>query len=69
MKIILYSTNCPKCTILKKKLNKKQIVYTEINNIELMQELGINQVPILDVGGKLYNFKQANDWVEAYNGN
>lgn len=58
-KIILYSTGCPKCQILKNKLSDKQISYIENNNIDEMLQLNISQVPVLSVNGTLYSFRQA----------
>lgn len=62
-KVILYSTNCPKCNVLTKKLNKKQIDYIENTSTEEMISLGITQVPMLKVGDKLLNFKESVDWI------
>ncbi len=61
--IILFSTGCPKCLILKKKLEQKGIVYQENNSVEEMLELGITQVPILKVGNCLLEFADANNWI------
>ena len=69
MEIKLYSTGCPKCTILQKKLDSKNIKYTKITDVDTMKELGIVQVPVLEIDGILYTFKEANTWVEEYNGN
>lgn len=63
MEIILYSTGCPKCNVLKKKLAAKGITYTENNNTEQMVALGIDTVPILNVNGKLLNFQEAAAWI------
>lgn len=63
MNIILYSTGCPKCKVLKKKLEDKSIDYTENNDIEKMTELGIMQVPILSVNNELMSFTQAVEWI------
>lgn len=63
MDIILYSTGCPKCNILKKKLTEKSIPYIENNNVEEMTSLGIDYVPVLRVNGKMLQFKEANDWI------
>lgn len=63
MDIILYSTGCPKCKVLKKKLDVKNIDYAENNDINKMAELGITQVPVLSVDNKLMSFAEANDWV------
>ena len=63
MKIILYSTGCPKCEVLKKKLKAKNIEYVENNNVEDMGSLGIDQVPVLSVDGNLMSFAEANNWI------
>lgn len=63
MKIIFYSTGCPKCNVLKKKLTEKNIEYMESNDIEIMASLGIDQVPVLSVDGELLQFAEANKWI------
>lgn len=63
MNIILYSTGCPKCNVLKKKLDAKSIVYTEENSVDKMLAMGINQVPVLSVDDELLAFVQANEWI------
>ena len=63
MEIILYSTNCPKCKILEKKCTEKNIKFTKNNNVIEMTELGIDQVPVLSIDGKLLNFVEANKWI------
>lgn len=60
---ILYSTGCPKCEVLKKKLAERDIRYTENNSVDEMLALGITQVPVLDNNGTLMDFKQAVEWV------
>ena len=61
--IILYTTHCPKCNILKAKLDEKNISYTEYDNIDFMKDMGITTVPVLNVNNKLLEFKSAVDWV------
>ena len=63
MKVILYSTGCPKCRVLKTKLDKKNINYTENNNVEEMLELGFDLLPVLKVDDDIMNFTEANDWI------
>lgn len=60
---ILYSTNCPKCQILEKKLAQKGIEYTEINDIQQMLDMGLKSVPWLEVNGQMMDFNQANKWI------
>lgn len=64
MEIILYSTGCPKCNVLKKKLAEKDITYNEFTSVEGMLSMGINEVPMLKAGDKLMHFKEAVDWIK-----
>lgn len=63
LEVTLYSTNCPKCKVLKTKLNQKGIVYEEINDIDIMNKKGFEFVPKLDVDGIIYDFKEAVEWI------
>ena len=67
MKVLLYSTHCPRCDVLEKKLQQKKIDYKEINDVEIMKEKGYLTVPILEVDGKSMDFKAANDWINSLN--
>ncbi len=64
--IKLYSTGCPKCNVLKKKLEMKHIEYEEDGDVDFLLKNGIQQVPILDVDGQLLNFTEANKWINNY---
>lgn len=61
--IVLYSTGCPKCSILEKKLRQKNIDYIEVNDVEQMLTIGIKTVPWLKVDEKMLDFNDANEWV------
>jgi predicted DsbA family dithiol-disulfide isomerase len=61
--ITLYSTGCPNCLILKKKLGQAGIEYMEETNIELMREKGFDYLPKLEVEGEVLSFAQAVSWV------
>lgn len=63
--IILYSTGCPKCNVLKKKLQQKGILYKEVNDVELMKKKGYLSVPVLEVNGKSMNFKKVMEYVNS----
>ena len=63
MEVILYSTGCPKCRVLKTKLDKKNINYIENNDVEEMLELGFDFLPVLKVDNDIMNFTEANDWI------
>ena len=42
---ILYTTHCPRCKILKQKLNNSNIEYQECDDIDKMISLNISSVP------------------------
>ena len=62
-KLILYSTGCPKCNVLKKKMDSKNIKYVECNSISEMEKLNISSVPMLMVNGELMMFNEAVDYI------
>lgn len=61
--VILYSTDCPRCKVLKEKLQAKNISFEECNDIEEMQRLGMTTVPFLKVEDKYLDFKEANNYI------
>ena len=63
--IILYSTGCPKCEILKKKMGEKNISYTEINDIDIINEKNITFVPMLEIEGKLLNYRESVGFINS----
>jgi len=63
--IILYSTGCPRCNVLEKKLNQKNVRYTECNDVAEMETKGISTVPCLDVEGEIMDFGKAVKWVNS----
>lgn len=65
LKVVLYSTHCPKCCVLEKKLNQKNVQYEEVNDIKIMEEKGYLSVPVLEVDGTSMDFKTANDWINS----
>lgn len=62
--INFFTTGCPKCKILKKKMDDKGISYNTVTDIEVMTALGIDSVPVLQFDdGALMDFGQAIKWV------
>ena len=66
--IILYSTGCPRCKILEKKLDEKKIAYTKVTDTETMSGLGISKVPMLSVNGTMYGYLDAVKMVNEHGG-
>jgi len=60
--LILYSTHCPKCNVLKAKLDMLKIEYQECNDEEIIISKGFTSVPILEVNGIFMNFIEAIRW-------
>lgn len=63
-KIKLYTTDCPNCKALKSELDKAGIIYEIESNVSTMLELGLNEVPILEVNGRRMNKTEAIDWIK-----
>lgn len=64
MDIILYTTKCPLCLRLEKVLIDKKIKYKTFSDVEKMIKLGLKNVPVLQVNGKIMNLKEAIDWLD-----
>lgn len=62
---MFYSTGCPKCKVLKSKLDSMGIDYTIFNDVDRMVEMGMTTVPNLMVDGKLMNFKESMEWLNS----
>ena len=57
--MILYSTGCPKCEVLKQKLKEKNILFDEVTDVDIMIKKGMMFAPMLEIDGKELDFKQA----------
>ena len=68
--ITIYTTHCPRCEVLKKKLEQKGITwYNEIDSMEIMSNLGIKSVPMMSINdGELMNFEEAIKWINSVEG-
>lgn len=62
--MIVYSTGCPNCEILKKKLADKNVDFTLVENkdevIKVAEMFGITNVPFMV---KVYNFSESIDYI------
>lgn len=76
-KIIFYTTNCPRCQVLKKKMDSLGINYELNDDIEEMMLWGIQTVPMLRIemessnssSTTLLDFSQAIKWLKEYEKN
>ena len=67
MNVILYSTNCPKCKVLEKKLGDSKIQYEVVTDEDLMIEKGFLSAPMLEVDGTVMDFGKAMKWLKQVN--
>lgn len=67
MNVILYSTNCPKCKVLEKKLGDSEIQYEVVTDEDLMIEKGFSSAPMLEVDGSVMDFGRAVKWLKQVN--
>lgn len=63
--MILYSTGCPRCIILEKKLAEKNMKYNYEDNAEIMLAKGMTTAPMLEVDGKLLDFARAIEYINS----
>lgn len=64
--MILYSNGCPKCEVLKKKLDQKSISFTiEENDFSKLLNAGITRMPVLEINNELLDFEKAIKYVDS----
>ena len=67
MGIVLYSTGCPKCNVLKKKLDMAKIEYEICDDVDTMEQKGFMSAPMLEVDGYAMDFGLAVKWIAERN--
>lgn len=66
--VILYKTpTCQMCQLLIREMKEKNINYSIIDDAKTLEEKNIISVPVLEVGDKRLNFKQALSWIREEN--
>ena len=64
--IKFYSTHCPRCNVLQKKLDNKNIKYEISTDTQEMIQLGLVNAPALLLeNGQLLDFKKSIEWVDS----
>ena len=67
--VILFSNGCPRCKVLKQKLDDKQIKYTINEDFDELIENGLQTAPILKVNNNYYQFGEAVKFIGEWNEN
>lgn len=65
--IKLYTIDCPKCKVLEKKLQSKNIEYEKIKDFDTnaLFEQGYRTLPLLEIEGKIYTYEQAIEYLKG----
>ena len=66
MKITLYSNGCPKCNVIKTKMEIKKIHYVENPHVEEVVRMGFASLPVLKIDEEPLDFLSANQWINEY---
>jgi len=63
--ITLYTTHCPRCKVLKAKLDSENIDYEVVEGEEAIREKGFVTTPLLEVDDKVLTFAEAMQWINT----
>ena len=67
MNLKFYTTHCPMCSILQKKLDNAGLQYEICEDTQKMLDLGFTSMPMLEIDNcNTLSFKQACDWINDY---
>ena len=61
--VTLYSTNCPRCKVLEKKMEQAGVSFEVNTSVDDMLALGMRQAPMLKIGDELLDFTAACAWL------
>ena len=67
MTVKMYTTHCPKCDVMERKLNEANIQFEAIDDmakvLEVATSLGFTMAPLLEVDGRVMDFKDGIEWI------
>lgn len=67
-KFVLYTTHCPKCTVLQKKLQGKGINFDIVEDLQIIKSKGFKSMPMLQINEQKLDFYNANKFINNYKG-
>ena len=62
--ITVYTTHCPRCKILEKTLTSRGVDYVAVEDVDVIMAKGFQMVPMMEVDGKVLDFKEAMFWIK-----
>lgn len=66
--LIFYSTDCPRCKILQKKMDDAKLEYTKVTDVDALKDLSITKVPMLSIDGNMCGYADAVKYVNEIGG-
>lgn len=67
--ITVYTTHCPRCKILEKTLLGAGFEFAQCEDVDTMVAMGFQEIPQMEVDGKIYGFKEAIKWIRENTNN
>lgn len=68
MKVTLFSTQCPKCKILERRLKEMNIQFELLEGeeaVNIMLDNGFKSAPVLSANGEMMDFSKAIEWIKT----
>jgi glutaredoxin len=62
--ITVYTTHCPRCKILEKTLTSRGVDYVAVEDVDVIMAKGFQMVPMMEVDGKVLDYKEAMFWIK-----
>lgn len=63
--MILYSIGCPRCNVLKRKLDELNLKYIIQNDENIIISEGLDEMPVLEIeDGRRMGFSEAIEWLK-----
>lgn len=62
--VTLYTTGCPKCTVLETVLKQAGVQFVKSTDVRRVIDAGLRTAPVLEVDGCMMEFETAVEWVK-----
>lgn len=63
--MILYTIGCPRCNVLKRKLDELNLKYIIQNDENIIISEGLDEIPVLEIeDGRRMGFSEAIEWLK-----
>ena len=57
--------DCPRCDMIKAKLKAKNVEFVEVKDESIIEGLGIDFLPVLQIDDELLDLGKANDFINS----